>query len=244
MVIKNLDLKINDRLEKSRKNVYNKYGLSVSNAIQLVIKKIIESNVNGTYVEAGVFNGSMLINIAQYLKENGKEFKLFGIDTFEGFPSQTIGHKYDNPDYFKILFKNGLITPDHYNKAIKRTSTLKKNEHLEKDYFKEISNLFEISKDFNNINLIKSSFCNIQPKSVGEIDILFIDCDLYMSYLDVLNKLYENVKDDGAIIFDEYYSLKYPGALVAINEFFSDKKGFFEKYITEEGFDRVCFIKK
>ena len=32
-----------------------------------------------------------------------------------------------------------------------------------------------------------------------EIDILHLDCDLYQSYLDVLNNLYKNVKQSGSI---------------------------------------------
>ena len=59
-----------------------------------------------------------------------------------------------------------------------------------------------------------------------------------------LDKLYNNVSTGGVVIFDEYYSLKYPGPRVAVNEFFEDKKGYLEKYITPEGFERWCFIKR
>ena len=61
---------------------------------------------------------------------------------------------------------------------------------------------------------------------------------------DFLDNLYDNVISGGAVIFDEYYSHKYPGARVAVNEFFLDKKGHFEKYLTDEGHERWCFIKK
>ena len=60
----------------------------------------------------------------------------------------------------------------------------------------------------------------------------------------IVNKLYENVVIGGSIIFDEYYSHKYPGARIAVNEFFENKEGYFEKYITPEGFERWCFIKE
>lgn len=243
MVEKKLSQEINQALDKSRLIVKKKYNLTVSNAVQLIAKKIIESGENGNYVEAGVFNGSMLINVAQYLKNEKKQFNLIGIDTFEGFPSETIGHKYDNPNYFKTLLEKGWITSDHYNKAVERISSLKKNEHLDKDYFKEISNLFQIAKDFTNIQLVKTSFDKIDPNKFDEIDVLFIDCDLYQSYLDVLNKLYDKVKVNGVVIFDEYYSLKYPGAIIAVKEFFRFKNGTFETYTTSEGFNRVCFVK-
>ena len=76
-----------------------------------------------------------------------------------------------------------------------------------------------------------------------KINILHIDCDLYDSYLECLNNLYKNLVGGGVVIFDEYYSHKYPGARLAVNEFFLDKKGFFEKYITPDGFERWCFVK-
>ena len=56
---------------------------------------------------------------------------------------------------------------------------------------------------------------------------LFLDCDLYESYMLCLEKLYCKVKKGGAIIFDEYYSLKYPDARIAVNEYFEKKKWYF-----------------
>ena len=75
-------------------------------------------------------------------------------------------------------------------------------------------------------------------------DINLFSYYLYKSYLTCLDNLYDNVISGGAVIFDEYYSHKYPGARVAVNEFFLDKKGHFEKYLTDEGHERWCFIKK
>jgi len=40
---------------------------------------------------------------------------------------------------------------------------------------------------------------------------------------------------------DEYYSLKYPGARVAVNKFPKDKS--LEEDRTSEGFKRLCFVK-
>ena len=62
--------------------------------------------------------------------------------------------------------------------------------------------------------------------------------------MDVLNQLYDIVIPNGVIIFDEYYSHKYPGALKAVIDFFSDKDGKLEYCVTSEGFDRVYYIKK
>ena len=103
--------------------------------------------------------------------------------------------------------------------------------------------VFNNSSKFSNVSLIKGTFKEVTPNFKDKIAILHLDGDLYESYLTCLNNLYDNVVKNGVIIFDEYYSHKYPGARVAVDEFFKDKYGYFEKYITNEGHERWCFIK-
>ena len=94
------------------------------------------------------------------------------------------------------------------------------------------------------IKLLKGTFEEVTPSFNEDIAILHLDGDLYKSYLTCLDNLYKNVIEEGVIIFDEYYSHKYPGARVAVNEFFENKNGYFEKYLTNEGHERWCFIKQ
>ena len=51
-----------------------------------------------------------------------------------------------------------------------------------------------------------------------------IDCDLYESYKYTLNFIWERLTKGSLIYLDEYYSLKFPGARIACNEFFINKK--------------------
>ena len=95
---------------------------------------------------------------------------------------------------------------------------------------------------FENLKLIKGTFAETLPSFNKDIEILHIDCDLYKAYLDCLNNLYERVVEGGCIIFDEYFSLKYPGARDAVNEFFVGKNGYFENYDSLDNFERWCFI--
>jgi hypothetical protein len=62
--------------------------------------------------------------------------------------------------------------------------------------------------------------------------------------MDGLNIFYDKVISGGSIIFDEYYSYKYPGAIQAVIDFFKDKEDTLLKYRTQEGFERVMIIKK
>ena len=61
--------------------------------------------------------------------------------------------------------------------------------------------------------------------------------------MDGLNIFYDKVIMGGSIIFDEYYSYKYPGAIQAVTDFFKNKNQELIKYTTQEGFERVM-IKK
>ena len=51
------------------------------------------------------------------------------------------------------------------------------------------------------------------------ISVFHIDCDLYEPYLECLHSQFKNVVSGGLIVLDEYYSLKYPGARIAVDEF-------------------------
>ena len=69
--------------------------------------------------------------------------------------------------------------------------------------------------------VIPGFFGNTLPKSpVKLISLLILDCDLYESYRTCLEYLYPKVQEDGWIILDEYFSPKYPGARIAVDEFF------------------------
>ena len=46
-----------------------------------------------------------------------------------------------------------------------------------------------------------------------------MDCDLYQSYKITLPYVFKNLTKGGYIHLDEYFSFKYPGAKIAIDEF-------------------------
>jgi len=224
------------------------HNLSPVNNVLLICQKLRENaELKGDYVECGTFQGNTLIPAAMYTNTFISEFRGYhvGIDTFEGFPKTTNHHKFDLPSHFEYLFKNDLISEDHYLKAKNRTKNFKDLSHLESEYFLDTKSILEIPKIIPSILLIKGTFDEVTPKFNNRISVLHLDGDLYESYLSCLNNLYDNVVKGGSIIFDEYYSHKYPGARVAVDEFFEDKEseGYFEKYLTEEGHERWCFTK-
>ena len=233
--------------DKIRQTANKTFNLNSHNALCLIFQKIKElSKVGGDFIECGTWKGNTLIPTAMYSMETGYFLnkKLFGVDTFKGFPSTKNHHKKDLPSYFNVLYKEGKITKDNLDKAKKRTNNFKDISHLENKYFSDVGEIFENCKRFDNVSLVSKTFEEALPSMNNKIAILHIDADLYESYLTCLNNLYENIIDGGTIIFDEYYSHKYPGARTAVDEFFEDKSGYFEKYTTSEGYERWCFVKK
>jgi hypothetical protein len=218
-------------------------GQSVGYNNVLLLQKIKEKK-SGIFVQCGVFRGWTLIPAILYCRKHNYDFEFYGFDTFYGFPDNVTSNQNDEPTKFIELFDKGLITEDHYNKAKIRTNNFEGIDHLETDYFSNVENVLSFKKYFDGTKLFFRSgvFSSSLPQFKEEIDILHLDCDLYQSYLDVLNSVYKNVKKGGSVIFDEYYSLKYPGARIAVDEFFKDNTtGHFEKYITEDSFERWCF---
>ena len=51
---------------------------------------------------------------------------------------------------------------------------------------------------------------------------VLMDCDLYDSYKIALPFVWERMETDAYMFLDEYFSLKFPGARVAIDEFFNE----------------------
>jgi O-methyltransferase len=225
--------------------VIQKYNIEPSNNICLLINELIRLDKNqGVYLELGTFRGSTLLSCAEASVLFKLNTNLIGLDTFEGFPKNLRINNYDHPKHFTELYKNKLITDTHYKNAITRTDNLTSITHLKSEYFKDIDEIFDRVKNYNNVSLVKSEIKNSRNLIVDPIKILFFDCDLYDSYMDGLNIFYDRVISGGSIIFDEYYSYKYPGALQAVIDFFKDKNDTLVKYKTQEDFERVMIIKK
>jgi len=222
----------------------NKFNITSGNNICLLLEKMQQlKDLEGDYVECGTFEGGTLLPVALYCQHFYLNKNIYGMDSFEGFPVLE-HHPNDLPKRFKNLYKDGLISEDHLKKAKKRTNNFKSLDHLEGGYFEQINNIFKNVKHFSNVNLIKGIFSDTTSNFNKKISLLHLDCDLYESYLTCLDNLYKNIVDNGVIVFDEYYSHKYPGARIAIEEFFKDKSGYFEYYITSEGHERWCFTKQ
>jgi len=193
-------------------------------------------SIQGDIVEAGVFRGRSLIAIGMLLKELGSDKRVFGFDSFSGFPP--VYDRKDALEEFDKLFSRNEITKSHLERVNKNIEWRKQISDCEINV-KNISS----SQDFSqtNLDLVKrkielvgldniilidgpfSKTMSSQAQVPEEIMAVLIDCDLYASYLQTLSFVWPRLSSGGLVYLDEYYSLKFPGARVATNEFLAGK---------------------
>jgi hypothetical protein len=237
---------IKEEISKAQSTIKS-LGLSVVDNVHLLCYALEQTkNLDGCFIECGVYKGSTLFTSHEFSKLRGIDKKFVGIDTFGGFPVEQTQNANDSPDAFKVLYEQGRISEQHYQRSLERLSSLKNDSHLNSEYFAiSQGDVFEEAKK-RSITLIRGKFSDVLPSFHKPISVLHIDCDLYEPYLECLNLLYDKIVSGGIIVFDEYYSLKYPGARIAVDEFLSklDKNKFeFKKHVTSN-FERWYLLKK
>jgi len=94
----------------------------------------------------------------------------------------------------------------------------------------------------SNISLIAGPFEETMTDTASGPDTIaaaILDCDLYGSYLTSLAYIWPRLSPGGIIYLDEYYSLKFPGARIAVDEFFEGTTATLEGVSDEfNGFER------
>lgn len=213
--------------------------------------------LDGDIVEAGVYQGKSLLATALLLKELGSNKKVIGFDTFSGFPA--IYNSNDNIKIFRNLYNKKKISKDHFLKVLK-------NQDYRKIILGKKPNIKTISQSgsfvnanynmllkkikflkLDNIQLVRGCFSETMAKSEIKNGIMgaLIDCDLYESYKTSLPFIWKSLNRGGYIFLDEYYSLKFPGAKVAVDEFKKDVNAQLKRHPIMPGdFERWYLIKK
>ena len=216
------------------------------------------ADIEGDILEFGVFRGSSLIAAALILKEIKSDKKVYGFDSFRGFPSYS---RYDDSDNF-YTYKNKLFSEDfliEHEELMEIKKTLTNNEKLDVDTISPNGSFHQTSKEevlrkieylkLDNIFLIEGEFKESVPIFFNKnndlkIHSANIDCDLYDSYKSILPFIYKHLSVGGFVHLDEYYSLKYPGAKIACSEFFNENNIKPKKNKTRIGeFERWYFTK-
>lgn len=174
------------------------------------------SDIPGDIVECGVGRARSLLIISalnSFLdeKEGGKR-KVYAYDSFEGFPEPT-------PD-------------DHSDRNSQKgdwaTSPSGKYDYSI-DFTKLVLSEAGLEYDDASLNITKGFFSeSLVDHPDRPIALLHVDGDLYESYIDTLENLYDKVVSGGVIVFDDFQAEKnkndkFPGARKAVKEFLGGK---------------------
>ena len=155
--------------------------------LQFCIETVLGENIEGDFLEAGVWRGGASIFMRGVLAANGvTDRKVYLADSFEGLP---------RPDEKKCPEDAG-------------------DSHHEYGYL--AVSLDEVKNNFARYNLlddqvvfIKGWFEETLPDApVEKISVLRADGDMYGSTMDILDNLYPKLQSGGFCVIDDYGALK------------------------------------
>lgn len=183
------------------------------------INHVIRNNVEGSFVECGIFRGGNIILMSKLLEEHKVEKKIFAFDTFQGMP---LPEKID----FDL---RGNSSIDKFTKLQNFESEGSQWCHCDIENVKNNIKKFNVNY-LQNVNFIKGKvektlldFKNLPKK----ISLLRLDTDFYSSTKVELNILFPLLEKNGILIVDDYGH--FMGAKKAVDEFFYEKKVWFHR---------------
>ena len=172
-------------------------------------KYIIKNNIDGDFVECGVWRGGCSLAIAMVLEDLKAERKIYLFDTFGGMTEPT---KHDKSV--------------HGKNAEKRFKNSKKAEYNTWCY----ASIEDVKSEFKKVGLEKKALfvkgdvietLNKEINLPDKISLLRLDTDWYESTKQELNVLYPKLVKDGVLLIDDYGS--WEGARKAVDEYFVEK---------------------
>lgn len=157
-------------------------GLKGLSNIEFCVKDILKNNIEGDFIETGVWRGGSSIFMKGLLKCHDDNIrKVFVADSFEGLPPPDPRYPADQHD---ILYR------------IKYLAVSK--EQVEQNFKR-----YDLLDD--NVIFIKGFFENSLPTApIGKLALLRLDGDMYSSTIHVLENLYDKLSVGGYIIIDDY----------------------------------------
>jgi len=170
--------------------------------------------VPGAVMECGTYRGGTLLGMAHVLTRRGIDARLYGLDSFEGFPEPTAEDALDDGKLHPDVHKGGLGDVSY------------------EDLMQRIRRLGYADR----ITILKGFFEDTLPSLDKErFSLVHIDCDLYGSYLTCLEFGYPRTLAGGYMVFDDYGSPVYKGADRAVNEFLAGKPEVLQYFPEAEG---------
>ena len=216
------DEEIDRLLQTENGRTQYKAGLGVACQNDSLIG-LLESTLHlpGDVIECGVYRGGSLQRICFAVAGKAPAKQIYACDSFEGFPEDRV--KRVDLGFLRLMSK------------------VRKKFRMCADTPARMERIFEVLGAKGHI--VKGYFSDTLPQLRGEkFCFIHIDCDIYESFNDCLNELYENLTPGGVVVFDDYGTTKWPGATKAVDEFFASKTE--KPALCEERERAVWFVRK
>ena len=176
---------------------------------------IIQNDVEGDFVECGVWKGGNLIMYQKYVEKFNLNKKIYAYDTFEGM---------SQPDEIDKTF-DGQSASLQLDKLEKKKVDRKKNILIADCSLEDVKNNFKKHASSDNLICIKGKVEETllnKDNLPNKISILRLDTDWYSSTKKELEILYPLLEKNGILLIDDYGY--WQGARKAVDEFFKNKK--------------------
>jgi Macrocin-O-methyltransferase (TylF) len=183
-----------DHIKRAVDQILSSQGLDVPDFVWniLEIKNVNNSTINvyydflrdfhsvvdGDIVEYGVYRGASLISTALLLKAWGSKKKVYGFDSFSGFPPP---HPNDDKARFQELFDRNEITREHFDWVLFKIDCEKlwPREHsfdkTSRDFVNRRIELFGL----DNVVIVEGDLSHNTAKLPAKISACLYDSDLY-----------------------------------------------------------------
>jgi hypothetical protein len=177
-------------------------------ALYNAVRYVIYNNIEGDFVECGVWRGGSSMMIALTLNSmNINNRQLFLYDTFEGM---------SEPTENDVDFRGG-----HADSLLKQDVQDKQNSVWCLADLQDVQNNMELTNyPVRNIKFVQGKVENTIPKTISEnIALLRLDTDWYESTAHELKYLYPKLMTKGVLIIDDYGH--WEGCRKAVDEYFA-----------------------
>lgn len=174
---------------------YTMVGLKRLDNLQFCVETVLDENVPGDFLEAGVWRGGSCIFMRSMLKLRGiTDRTVWLADSFQGLP---VPSREEDADYdlSASVFPVLAVSQADVEAGFKRFDLLDGQVKFLKGWFKD----------------------TLANAPVTRLAILRMDGDLYESTMDILNALYHKISAGGFVIVDDYHVL--PPCEQAVREF-------------------------
>lgn len=169
-----------------------------------IFKKIL--NIKGSVIECGVFRGSGVMawaNISAILEPVNLTRRIYGFDTFSGFPS--VNEK-DKSKFSQV--KPGELSSDCYDELNELIRIYDSNRYL---------------GHMKKVELIKGDVAETIPGFIKSsqhlvVSLLFLDLDLYEPTKLAIESFFPRMPKGAIIAFDELDNPIWPGETLALLE--------------------------